>query len=55
MHLVEYVNPECDNLKVGLSIAFGATCDSFARMHSGTCLAGREAIGAFGFALGLVH
>jgi uncharacterized protein len=27
------------------SIAFGATCDSFARMHSGTCLAGRGAIG----------
>jgi L-aspartate oxidase len=26
------------------SIAFGATCDSFARMRSGTCLAGREAI-----------
>jgi hypothetical protein len=30
------------------SITFGATCDSFARMHSGTCLAGREAIEATG-------
>jgi hypothetical protein len=37
-----------------LAITYGATCDSFARMHSGTCLAGRGAIGAFGFALGIV-
>jgi hypothetical protein len=29
------------------SIAFGANCDSFARMHSGTCLAGRGAISSF--------
>jgi uncharacterized protein (DUF2252 family) len=34
-----------------LSIAFGATCDSFARMHSGTCLAGRGAIGQKSFTL----
>jgi hypothetical protein len=27
-----------------VSIACGTTCDSFARMHSGTCLAGRGAI-----------
>jgi hypothetical protein len=26
-------------------IALSATCDSFARMQSGTCLAGRGAIG----------
>jgi hypothetical protein len=26
------------------AITFGATCDSFARMHSGTFLAGRGAI-----------
>jgi hypothetical protein len=30
------------------SIAYGATCDSFARMHSGNCLAGREAIATKG-------
>jgi hypothetical protein len=27
-----------------LAITYGATCQTSARMHSGTCLAGREAI-----------
>ncbi len=34
-----------------LLIAFGATCDSFARIHSGTRLAGRGAIGQKSFTI----